>query len=101
MVMKFEDGTGLIQVIQTQNDNNKLYRTDNVKEHTIVKIIGHVNELFETEAVIIPHAVIPVTGNELTHHFLSVGHAYEMTTKFDMDDFMPENKNASYSNLKA
>ncbi len=90
--MQFEDATGLIQVIQTQKDNDKLYRTDNVKEHTIVKIIGHINKLFETEAVIIPHAVIPIPGNKLTHHFLSVVHAYEMTTKFDMDDFMPEKK---------
>ena len=101
MVMKFEDGTGLIQVIQTLKDNDRLYRTENVNEHTIVKLIGHVNELFEKEAVIIPHAVIPVSGNVMTHHFFDVIHAFKLSSKFDFDDPMPESKNETKSNSKA
>jgi replication factor A2 len=81
VLYNIEDGTGLIEVKQWLDDNESSVlseiRQKALKEHVYLKIVGTIREYDEKKTVVADSVRCISSGNELTHHMLSVIYSAE------------------------
>jgi replication factor A2 len=76
-----DDGTGLVKVVKTNNEESGLDPTEDVPVHAYMKVYG-VLRTIENELKVNGLAIRLVTDhNEFTHHMLSVAHTHYVLTR--------------------
>jgi replication factor A2 len=81
VLYNIEDGTGLVEVKQWLDDNESsglaAIRQETIRDNVYLKIVGTVRDYDGKKTVIADSVRLLSTGNELTHHMLSVIYAAE------------------------
>ena len=80
-----EDGTGLIEVKQWLDDNDSTglaaIRGQTLRDHVYLKIVGSVRD-YDGKKTVVADSIRPLaSGDELTHHMLSVIYSAESYTR--------------------